>query len=43
MRNVVIHEIGHNFGLADLYGGSYRYDGIATPNYPIEIVVDILP
>lgn len=28
-RNAIIHEVGHNLGLADLYGGSFNTNGLA--------------
>jgi len=27
IENTTIHEVSHNFGLADLYGGGFRFDG----------------
>ncbi len=36
-ENTVIHEVGHNFGLADLYGGGYRFDGEPVVGWPPEI------
>lgn len=35
--NTVIHEVGHNFGLADLYGGGYRFDGDPVIGWPPEL------
>ena len=35
-KNVAIHEIAHNFGLADLYYGTYNYDGQPSQFWPTE-------
>ncbi|WP_237056891.1 hypothetical protein [Microbulbifer sediminum] len=34
--NTVIHEVGHNFGLADLYGGGINKNGDAEEGWPSE-------
>ena len=34
LRNIVIHEVGHNFGLADLYDGGTNADGSSVPGWP---------
>ena len=36
-KRTVIHEVGHNFGLADLYSGGHRYDGGQYEIWPKEI------
>jgi hypothetical protein len=36
-HNVIVHEIGHNFGLADLYGGGYNFDGSPQTGWPSSI------
>nr|WP_010132330.1 hypothetical protein [Microbulbifer agarilyticus] len=37
LRNIVIHEVGHNFGLADLYDGGVNRDGSAVEGWPSEL------
>ncbi|MBN8430018.1 hypothetical protein JF535_04035 [Microbulbifer salipaludis] len=37
LRNIVIHEVGHNFGLADLYDGGVNADGTAVTGWPSEL------
>ncbi|UHQ55521.1 MULTISPECIES: hypothetical protein [Microbulbifer] len=34
--NTVIHEVGHNFGLADFYGGGINKNGDAVEGWPSE-------
>jgi hypothetical protein len=36
-RNVIVHEVGHNFGLADLYGGGYFFDGSPQTGWPSSV------
>jgi hypothetical protein len=36
-KNIGIHEIGHNFGLADLYYGTFYYDGRPSQFWPTEM------
>ncbi|WP_418297527.1 hypothetical protein [Microbulbifer sp. SA54] len=33
-RNTAIHELGHNVGLADLYGGGIRFNGDPVTGWP---------
>ena len=35
-RNVVVHEVGHNFGLADLYYGTFYFDGSPSQFWPTD-------
>lgn len=35
--HVAIHEIGHNLGLGDLYGGNLTYSGDPSSSYPDQI------
>lgn len=34
LRNLVVHEVAHNFGLADLYDGGTNADGSAVTGWP---------
>ncbi|MFC6979307.1 hypothetical protein [Microbulbifer taiwanensis] len=36
-RNTVVHEVGHNFGLADLYGGGFNKDGTPVTGWPSDM------
>jgi len=37
LRNLVVHEVGHNFGLADLYDGGTNADGSAATGWAKEL------
>ncbi len=37
LRNLVVHEVGHNFGLADLYDGGTNADGSAVTGWESEL------
>ncbi|WP_160152225.1 hypothetical protein [Microbulbifer sp. ALW1] len=37
LRNIVVHEVAHNFGLADLYDGGINTDGSAVAGWPSEM------
>lgn len=37
LRNIVIHELGHNFGLADLYDSPINADGTSVAGWPSEL------
>ncbi|WP_299594793.1 hypothetical protein [uncultured Microbulbifer sp.] len=37
LRNLVVHEVGHNFGLADLYDGGTNADGSAVTGWPSDL------
>ncbi|WP_043320174.1 hypothetical protein [Microbulbifer sp. HZ11] len=37
LRNIIIHEIGHNFGLADLYDSPISKDGISAEGWPSKL------
>ncbi len=37
LRNLVIHEVGHNFGLADLYDGGVNADGSVVTGWPSDL------
>lgn len=37
LKNLVVHEVGHNFGLADLYDGGTNADGSPVTGWPSEL------
>lgn len=37
LRNTIVHEVGHNFGLADLYGGAFNSEGNPEAGWPADI------
>lgn len=37
LHNTFIHELGHNFGMADLYFGWLYFDGSPSRGYPTEL------
>ncbi|WP_078083479.1 hypothetical protein [Microbulbifer mangrovi] len=37
LKNLVAHEVGHNFGLADLYDGGTNADGSPVTGWPSEL------
>ena len=36
-ENVILHEVAHNFGLADLYGGGIWFDGSPSQTWPTDM------
>lgn len=36
LRNTIVHEVAHNFGLADYYGGAFNAEGTPEPGWPAD-------